>query len=259
MTLIELMIVIAIVGLIVYVMRVGFNRITKADLVEDIDELAAMLRRANQLAIETGEQHRVVFDFDQSIYRIEVCQGQAALARNEAVHNDDDKTKQAIEKGQDRLRDLPQDALAVGDPDEAVRRAKAIAGHHIADRTCAPATSGISGVAHGTHKRVVKIGDTAADWVRNLNVASGIRFSEIWVQHRDGSVKKGDVAVYFFPNGSAEKAVIELEDPDHDVRTVMVNGLTGRITQKSGKLDDVDQVMLRNAIGGKEKERENQK
>jgi len=258
-TLLELMIVIAIIGLMMYVMATGFRRITKADLVEDVDELAAMLRRTSQLAIESGEQHRIVFDLEKGVYRIEMCQGAAALARNEAVTNDEDKTKDAIEKGKDRLRDLPEDALAVGDPDEAVHRAKAIAGHHIADRMCAPATSGVSGVAHGIHKPTLQVGEKAAEWVRNLNIPSGIKFSEIWVQHRDQGIKDGEAAIYFFPNGSAEKAVILLEDEDHDFRTVMVNGLTGRVTQKSGKLDDVDEVMLRNVMGQKDKQRENQR
>ncbi len=255
MTLLELMIVIAIIGVALFVMGSAFNRVTKADLVEDADELASMLRRASQLAVEHGEQHRVVFDLEKGVYSIEKCQGQAALSRNEQVRNDDEKTKQAIEKGQEKLRDLPADTLAVGDPDEAVRRAKAIAGHHIADRTCVPATEGVSGVAHGIHKPTVQIGSTAAEWIRNLNPVSGIKFSEIWVQHKDGSTKKGQVAIYFFPNGSSEKAIVQITDGDA-IRNVMVAGLTGRISQKSGKLDDIDGVMLRNVVGGKDKGRE---
>ncbi len=252
----EIMIVIAIIGLGLFVVGRGLRGLTKADLVEDADELAAMLRRASQLAVEHGEQHRVVFDLDKSVYRIDKCQGPAALARNEAIANDEEKTKQAVERGNEKLRDLPQDALAVGDPEEAMARSKAIAGHHIADRTCVPATAGVSGVKHNIKKKNVQIGDADADWVRNLNVIAGNKFAEIWVQHKDDSTKKGEVAIYFWPNGSSEKAVIMLTDNDNDYRTVMVSGLTGRITQKSGKLEDVDAHMLRNVLGDKDKQRE---
>jgi len=254
-TLLEMMIVIAIIGLGLYALRTGVRGITKADLVEDAEELAAMLRRASQLAIENGEQHRVVFDLDKNIYRIDRCQGPAGLQREEAVTNDEEDTKKAVEKGNEKLRDLPPDTLAAGDPEEAMRRAKAIAGHHIADRTCSPAQAGVSGVLHSTKKRYVQINNEDADWIRNLNVVAGIKFAEIWVQHKDASTKKGEVAIYFFPTGSSEKAVIELTDGEY-VRTVMVAGLTGRVTQKSGKLEDIDSHMLRNVMGDKDKERE---
>jgi type II secretory pathway pseudopilin PulG len=259
MTLLEIMIVIAIIGVGILLMRSGVRGITKADLVEDAEEMAAMLRRASLLAIEKGEQHRVVIDMDKGVYRIDVCQGPATLARNEEVSNDEEKTKRAIDKGTEKLRDLPNDALAVGDPDEAQRRAKAIAGHHIADRTCAPAHEGMSGVNHNVKKAYVQVGNQAADWIRNLNIPVGIKFQEIWVQHKNDSTKKGEVAIYFWPNGSAEKAVIELANNDNDVRTIMVHGLTGRIQQKSGKLDDIDSHMLRNALNEKDKARESEK
>ncbi len=256
LTLLEIMIVIAIIGLGMFAIGRGLRGLTKADLVEDADELAAMLRRAGQLAIENGEQHRVVFDLDKSVYRIDKCSGPATLARNEAVANDEEKTKQAIDRGNEKLRDLPQDALAVGDPEEAMARSKAIAGHHVADRTCVPATAGISGIKHNVKKRYLQIGDADADWIRNLNVVAGNKFAEIWVQHKDESTKKGEVAIYFFPNGSSEKAVIQLIDNDNDYKTVLVHGLSGRVTQKSGKLEDIDSHMLRNVMGDKDKMRE---
>ena len=52
----------------------------------------------------------------------------------------------------------------------------------------------------------------AKGWVRALRADKGIKFKEIWVQHRDESATKGQVAIYFFPTGASEKAVIELTD-----------------------------------------------
>jgi prepilin-type N-terminal cleavage/methylation domain-containing protein len=256
LTLLELMIVVAIIGVALLALRSSLRVLTNFGLSQDADELAAMLRRASQLAVERGEQHRVVFDLEKGVYRIDVCQGLAGLSRNEQVDPDKEEVEQAVQKGQEKLRDLPQDALAAGDPEEALVRAKAIAGHHVGDRTCTPAQGGISGVRHDPNKRYIQVGEDNADWIRNLNVASGVKFEEIWVQHKEGSTKKGEVAIYFFANGSAEKAVLLLSDPDEHYRSVMVHGLTGRIEQKSGKLDDVDAHMLRNVMGDKDQERE---
>ena len=244
-TILELMIVIAILGVTLVAMRSGLRSVTKADLSEDTRELAAFLRRASSIAIERGEQHRVVFDLDTGAYALEVCEGQAALVRNEQLSNDAETTKRAIERGQEKLRDVPADTLAAGDPDEAVKRATAIAGHHVADRACTAMKSGVTGDPSGK------------GWARKLNAGNGIKFKEIWVQHKDDGTTKGQIAIYFFPNGSSEKAVVAVADGDA-TRTVLISGLTGSVREKSGKLDDVDDHMLRNAMGDREKPRETQ-
>lgn len=249
LTILELMIVIAIIGLGLVVMRSGLRSLTNANLVEDATELEAFVKRASQLAIERGEQHRVVLDMDTGNYLIEVCQGEATLARNAELRADQEKVKQAVDRGKDRLRDLPEDALAVGDPDAATKRAVAIAGHHVNDRTCEPVTGGTSGISKKHSK------DERPEWMRQLAAGAGVKFTEVWVQHRDDSTKKGQVAVHFFPNGSAEKAVIELSDGEA-TQTILVHALTGRVQRRAGKLDNVDDHMLRNALGDREKERE---
>ncbi|HEY5947248.1 MAG TPA: hypothetical protein VIV40_17210 [Kofleriaceae bacterium] len=139
---------------------------------------------------------------------------------------------------------MPADTMA-SDPDAATKQALSIAGHHIADRMCAP------------------VDDPSSDaegkgWVRTLRANKGIKFKEIWVQHRDESVSKGQVAIYFFPTGSAEKAVVEITDGS-ETFTVLVSGLTGRIELRDGTLQDVNEHMMRNALGDKDKPREDER
>ena len=245
MTLLEMMVVLAIIGGLAFIARSGFRLITKADLVEDANGLTAVMRRASQLAVEHGELHRVVLDLEAQAYVVEVCRGQAAILRNERLKNDDDETKRALERGKQRLNGLPSDSFATGDPDEATRRATALAGHHIADRTCVPATDAVSGDA------------TGKGWARKLRKANGVKFKEVWVQHVNDSVTKGQTAIYFFPVGSSEKAVIELTDGS-EVFSVLVFGLTGRVELHDGALRDVNDHMLKNVMGDKEAKREDQ-
>jgi prepilin-type N-terminal cleavage/methylation domain-containing protein len=246
MTVLEIMIVLAIIGGLFYVVRSGFRNVTKADLVEDANEVTAVMRRASQLAVEHGELHRVVLDLETGGYVVEQCEGAAAIVRNEKLRNDDDDTKRAIERGKQRMANLPSDALASGDPEEATRRATALAGHHVADRTCRPATDTVTGDASGK------------GWLRKLRKDKGIKFKEIWVQHRDDGVTKGQVAIYFFPVGSSEKSVIELTD-GNEVFSVLVYGLTGRVELRDGTLRDVNDHMLKNVMGDKDAKREDQK
>jgi type II secretory pathway pseudopilin PulG len=246
MTVMEIMIVLAIIGGLVYVMRSGFRLVTKADLVEDATELTAVMRRASQLAVEHGELHRVVLDLDSEAYAVEVCQGAVAITRNELIKADDEATRRALERGRQRLAGLPPDALATGDPEEATRRAAALAGHHIADRTCKPADNSVTGDSSGK------------GWIRKLRKAKGIKFKEIWVAHLDDSVTKGQVAIYFYPLGSSEKSVIEMTDGS-EVFTVAVFGLSGRVELHDGTLRDVNEHMLKNVMGDRDTKRETQK
>lgn len=246
MTVLEIMVVLAIIGAAAILVRSGFRMISKADLVENATELAAILKRANSLAIEHGEMHRVVFDFDKGAYVVEVCQGATTIMRNEKIEQDPEKIKEAIERGKQRLDQMPEDALAAGDAEEATKRATALAGHHIADRQCSPATDSITGLVNTNAK---------PGWARQLYKDKGIKLKEIWVQHRDNSVTKGTEAIYFFPAGSAEKAVVELTDGSATF-TVLVYGLTGRVELRDGEMNNVDDHMMRNALGNKDAERD---
>lgn len=243
MTVLELMIVLAIIGGGAVLVRSGFRMLSGADLVEDATELSAVVQRANQLAIEHGELHRVVIDFDKGAYVVEICQGQTAIQRNEKLETDPEEQKRALERGKQRLSQMPEDAFAAGDPDEATKRAVAIAGHHIADRTCVPATDSVTGDT------------TGKGWIRQLKGNKGIKFKQVFVQHLDSAVSKGQVAIYFFPMGSSEKADIELTDGT-DTFSVLVFGLTGRVQLVDGALKNVDDHMMRNAMGDKDAKRD---
>jgi prepilin-type N-terminal cleavage/methylation domain-containing protein len=248
MTILEMMIVLAILALLLVLARTGFRVLTKADLVEDATELSAIMRRASQLAIEHGELHRVRIDLDKHAYIVEICQGATAIQRNEVIKRaDDEDTRRAIERGKDRLRlNMGSDSFAGGDAEEATKRAIAVAGQHIQDRSCVPATDTFTGDAEGK------------GWARQLRVGKGVKFKRIYVAHRDGSIDKGDVAVYFFPNGASEKAVVEMTDGS-EVFTVLVYGLTGRVELRDGELANIDDHMLKNVMGDRDAKREDTK
>jgi type II secretory pathway pseudopilin PulG len=264
MTVLELMIVLAIIAAAALLARSGFRAITKADLVENSTDLAAIFKRTSSLAVEMGALYRVSIDVDKGTYVVEECRGAMTIQLDEKLRPDEEQKKRALEKGKNQLLGMPADALQIGDPEEATKRATALAGHHINDRACAPVRGGVTGnagggasgdllkllVAHGVDAQAA-----AEGWGRMLRDYKGIKFKEIWVQHRDDSVTKGEVAVYFFPNGTSEKAVVEVTDGS-EVFSVLVYGLTARVELRDGVLADVNDHMMRNAIGEKDAKRD---
>ena len=239
MTLLEIMIVLAIIASGLLLLRGGFRAATKSDVVDESNELTSVLRRTRSLAIEHAALHRVTFDLDKQAYVVEVCTGAQTIQLNELVRPDEEAKKRALQKGKNQLLGMPANALQITDPEEATKRAIALAGHHVDDRACAPVTDTLTGDAQGK------------GWARQLQADRGIKFKEIWVQHRDDSVIKGQVALYFFPNGTSEKAVVEVTD-GNEVFSTLVYGLTGRVEEHDGELKDVNDHMMRNAIGEKD-------
>jgi prepilin-type N-terminal cleavage/methylation domain-containing protein len=118
MTVLELMIVLAIIGGGMFLLRSGFRVMTKADLVENSTELSAILKRTSQLSVETGILHRVTFDLDKNMYAVEQCEGTSTIQMNEALRPDEEDTKRAIEKGKEKLREVPMDQIS-SDPEAA--------------------------------------------------------------------------------------------------------------------------------------------
>ena len=172
-----------------------------------------------------------------------MCQGSATIQRNESVRPDEETTKRALEKGKERLQGSAGRGARGGDPEAATKQA-------LDDRRAPHRRRDV-------HRRSTirsAATPTGKGWVRALRADKGIKFKEIWVQHRDESVDEGQVAIYFFPTGSAEKAVVEVTDGS-ETFSVLVYGLTGRVELKDGELRDVNDHMLRNVLGDKDEAR----
>ena len=174
MTVLELMVVLAIIAGASLLVRSGFRLITKADLVENSTELSAIMRRASTLAVEHGEMHRVVIDLDTQVYTVEVCQGAVAIQRNEVLRASEEDKAKAREKGKNAFANMPVQATEASDPQDAEKRAMAVAGHHIADRTCVTAADTVTGDAKGREdderdkdRNITKRGEMRG-WTRKL-------------------------------------------------------------------------------------------
>jgi len=259
MTVLELLVVLAIIVVLIYSLGIGLRKVTEGDLVDDTLEVASVLRRTSQLAVETAQLHRVVFDFEKGTYDIEVCQGSGTLVRGADGDRvaDPRKVQDQLEAARQRLATAGATTGTTGgtgggataqpaNADDAARTAAAIAGQHVLDRVCGPAIEDIAPDKRNRQERELHF--------RSLNKDVGVKWHEIWVQHIDDSVTAGTAMLYFFPDGSAEKAIIELARGD-EIFTVLVYGLTSRVEVLDGKFEKPDDHMMRDAKGDKEAER----
>ncbi|MEZ4401700.1 MAG: prepilin-type N-terminal cleavage/methylation domain-containing protein [Kofleriaceae bacterium] len=254
MTVIEIMIVLAIIGMLSYLAYSGFRVLSSAALVEDTNDLAAIMRRTETLALEAGVPLRVVIDFDKQAYWVEACVGDPTLRRGKEEQRVDAATVQKdLEQAQARLATLPAGQLKAETPEQAAKFAAALAGQTVGGRTCYPIEQ-LPGELAESLGKVFSADAVGRGLTRQLQVGRGVKFKEVWVQHLEDSVTSGQVSLSFFPMGWAEKAIVTLGD-SRSTHAIYLYGLTGRVQIRDGEPRNPDDHLLRNAKGETEEER----
>lgn len=254
LTVLEIMIVLAVIGMLSYLAYSGFRVLSSAALVEDTNDLAAILRRTQALALESGEPVRVVFDLDKQTYWVEACVGSPTMTRGKEEQKLDAETAaKELEKARDKLSSLPTGALKADSPEQEATFAAALAGQQVGGKVCYP----LEQLPQQLQESLGKVfsGDaTGRELRRQLQTGRGVKLKEIWVQHLEDSVTTGQVSISFFPLGWAEKAIVEIGDGS-STHSILVYGLTGRVEVRDGALSNPDDHLLRNVKGESEAER----
>ncbi len=253
MTVLEVMIVLAIIGFMAYLAVSGFRFLSGAALSDDTSDMALVLRRAQLMSIEGGVPTRVVIDFDKHAYWVEACTGDPTLRRTKEEEKADVETAQEeLDKARQRLATLPGGQMQASSPEEEAKMAAALAGRKVGGRICGPLGTGPAADQLGP----MFSGDSMGrELTRALQQHRGVKFREVWVQHLEKSVSSGQVTISFFPLGFAEKAIVEIGTSDDDIETILVHGVTGRVEIRAGALRDPDDHMLRDVKGEREAER----
>lgn len=241
MTLVEMMLVLALLAGAFVLIAGGMRRLNKTDLRDETVRIAALMRSAYNMAAFSGVHHRVVFDLENQTFRIEACPGEQKLYRTEEEPVPDEEAIKALmdklQKRPDPTSEQVTEIIGAETPEQATEAAAALEGVQIGLARC----------------EVPKTPNNHADGRGNIRKirGDGVRIKAIHVAHLEDPVTDGEVSINFFPLGTAEKAVIEMAD-DHDNEMVLlVHRLTGIVQWKRGDFDP-DDHMRRNAMGDSE-------
>ena len=214
MTLIEIMMVLAIVGLMMGIASYGIGRVRKSDLRGDVAMVATTLRAAYDRATSSGAQHRVTLDLDEETVNVERCEGKPKIYR---------KTKEVQEETRRALEEQRK-ALEQTSPEAAAALAEVLGGENPCGR------------AEG------ELGKPRA-----LRKKRGIGFEKVFATHLDEAVTEGKVTLNFFPGGLAERAVIQVADDDENVFSVYVHPLSGRVEITQGTAEKAEEFVREDA------------
>ncbi len=194
-----------LIGLMVAVAVPSLDAVTGARLKESANVIAGAVRDTYARTALLGRSTRLVLDMEQQAWWVEESEGVARVKPIKLLA--DREGKVALDGKDERLSDI----------DDGTTDAKEQAKMQILS---GPAFKPVDG-----------------EWGQPQKLPSDVRFKAVWVEHLDAKVGRGIAALYFYPGGHTEEALITLTDgaPEEtdpnaaDIVTLVVAGLTGEV------------------------------
>jgi general secretion pathway protein H len=210
-SIIELLVVVAILGLLLGGATYGLRAVTRSELRGSASKLAGGIRYCFDRSITTGSYFRVVLDLDRNKYWAERSDDRMYLARDKenapgrgkAFDWDAEQKRLDEQDAKEKEQWVGNSAAVALEPPPKPRRAK-----------------------FQTFK------DAALPEVRLKRV----RLFDVYTPRQREPYTSGRAYLYFFPDGHTERAVVRLSDGD-DFYSLVVQPLTGRVEVKSGKYE----------------------
>lgn len=203
MTLLEVIIVIAIIALATSGLSFSLGALTKTNLKSGASKIAAAARFAYNRATIRGTTVRIAFDLPGSTFSVEEGHGRVTLARK-----DDARRKDTAEE-----RGGEVDAV---DPWAAARNRVEQAVHPTLGE------SPFKPIANDDGKVLARY--------QKVPLGRRVQIVKLIVPHAAAPLEQGKAAVHFFPGGVGEHAVIQLSDGGDSIYSVEIAPLTGRAT-----------------------------
>jgi prepilin-type N-terminal cleavage/methylation domain-containing protein len=230
LTLLEILVVLAIFGLLVGALTVGYARLPGTALKREAVKIAAAMRSAYDRATTSGAHHRIIIDLGERSYRIERCEGKVTLRKGRDLKEELERQRTEAEKQARLVGSQSQDQLVSAMTKSAGERLGGAGG--TSGATCAPVT--------GELGRKQTLGGTPQ-----------VSFRRVIVAHLEEPVDEGEATLNFFPMGTAERAVVELSvGPAEDEQfSIAVRPLSGRIDMRPGEWRDAEAAVREDAEG----------
>ena len=206
-TLIEVILVVAIIAVVVTGATFGLGAITRTRLRSSSFKVMSAARYAYNRAITQGTTTRLYFDFEKNTMAIEEASTPVTLATEEQLDGEAGDGIDPWDLARSRL-EQPLDPPAPQSPFQAITNA-----------------SGTVLKRYTAHP-----------------VGDGIELHALITPHEADKRTDGQGAVYFFPGGLTEHAVVQLKDSSETVYSVEVHPLTGNAKIHNFAYEPLDEL-----------------
>lgn len=215
-TLVEVMIVIAIVGLMLAVGTYTVRNLTRANLREAAGSTSAAMRYAFDRSLMTGMYLRLAIDMEKGRLWLEASKDRVSLRSGREQHATDKDEGEEEEPEAPKGPKLPFGLGAGGEEgDEAPFDVQAlIKGYERQMKPIKP--------------RKARFNKLRAIGAKTIKLKGKIFVGAVMTPRHEEPVEKGMAYVYFFPQGHAEPAIIHLMNSANEYYSVVMHPLTGQ-------------------------------
>lgn len=198
-TLLEIGIALMLVGLMIAVAIPSMNAVTGARLKGSTNLMGGAIRDTYARTALLGRSTRLVMDLEQQAWWVEEAEGVARVKPMKLQADRDGKFE--LDAKDERLQDIEDDTT------DAKEQAKV-------QLLSGPVFKPVDG-----------------DFGVPQKLPPEVRFKNVWIEHLDDKVTRGVAALYFYPGGYTEEALITLTDDEagENTLTLAVQPLTGEV------------------------------
>lgn len=220
-TLIEIIIVLAIIGLIMSLGVRGLRSLARSDLRVSATRVAGAMRYLFDRASTTGKVHRLVIDLEAGRYWAEVSDDKFYAPREAESLDAARKREDAEVKEDEAKRDAEEKAASTA----AASTFGSSSGLPM-DSSYDPSKLDI-GEFRPKRARFAAFKDVA---LRPVTLNKRVVFRSVYTPRLTEPVTTGRAYIYFFPLGETEAAIVSLSDPaGESVYSLVAHPITGRV------------------------------
>lgn len=208
-TLIEIVVALAVIGLIMGVAVGQMDRIFELEMKKTSNRLASTIRYLYNKAAMDRMYIRLVLDIEEQSYWVEATTDPFVLAREDSSRPRPQETRKKEGEGVEASEgETPGGESAEG---------------------------GGGAAAEGEVQKMKvpepKFGPIDSHLLKPVKMPDMVFIKDLYVEHARGPIEGGKGAIHFFPNGYVERAVINLRDEEDTVNySLETNPISGRVS-----------------------------
>jgi len=221
-TIIELAVVMLIIVVVIAGLAIGLGGLRRADLTTVTGRIDATIRYLYQLSAINATPYRLVIDMDSGKWNVEALEEETGACRAFSVRDvrRKDTKESASEKRKGRFGSTSKGGKdRKGDKGEAD----------------GPRCSEEERDADGECPKEGFVQEPS-ELLKARELPKGIKFGGVMTTHQQEVQEEGKAYVYFFPNGSAEKAYIYVSS-ETETFTIETFALLGKVRVHHEKMD----------------------
>jgi general secretion pathway protein H len=224
-TLIEIIVVLAIVGLIMGLGVNALRSLARSDLRGAATHLSGAMRFLFDRASTTGKTHRLVLDLEGGRYWAEITDDKFYVPR-EVESPEETRRREELEAKEDEER-LAAEAKAAAEATSGSSSSSSSSSSGLPMDSSFDVSKLDVGEFRPRRARFAAFKELA---LKPVTLSKRVVFRSVYTPRSTEPVTSGRAYIYFFPLGQTEAAIVSLSDPDGEtVYSLVAHPITGRV------------------------------